>query len=358
MTYTIDILPYSQPLKTPYRWSKGVQHTRGGLLIRFALDGAVGWGEAALPPHVDFDTAIMADQCRALLHGLDPREPDFLKRLDEREPSARLRCGISTALHAALAAGRGLSLSALLAGEGRTPATQVPINELVTEAEPEACVSRTQEALARGQDTVKVKCTPERALDIARIGAIREAFPDVRIRLDPNESWPTDWALDQLRAMAPFRIDYCEEPLPRGTPLTTYAALCADSPVPIALDDSVRTLVHAECIAALGAAHVFILKAQRLGGPEITARVIDVAAKAGLRCVVTASLETAIGLYQSLHCAALLPDPIEPCGMGTARFFASDVADPPPIVDGVMHVPATPGLGVEPFAAFREATAI
>lgn len=357
MTPEFEIIPYSQALSTPYRWSKGVQHRRGGLLLRVEIDGAVGWGEAALPPHVEFDTGVMADQCRTLLHGLDPRSTDFLTRIDDREPSARLRCGISTALHSALAAREGLTLSAFLAGEGGDPATKVPINELITDAEPEACVKRTAEAVARGQDMVKVKCTTERELDIARVGAIREAFPEIGIRIDPNESWAPDWALAQLRAMAPFRIDYCEEPLPRGTPLSVYTALCADSPVPIALDDSVRTLFHAESIIALRAAHVFILKAQRLGGPERTLRVIRLAEDSGLRCVVTASLESAVGLHLALHCAALLPQPIEPCGLGTARFFATDVGPPPPIVDGVMRVPATPGLGVEPYETVRGAAA-
>ncbi|MCV0394320.1 MAG: hypothetical protein K5872_13605 [Rhizobiaceae bacterium] len=357
MTTPIAIFPYSQALSTPYRWSKGTQHRRGGLLVRVEIDGNVGWGEAALPPHVDYDTAIMATQCRALIEGLDPLAPDFLARLDEREPSARLRCGISTALHSALAACEGKSLSAYLAGDGASPASEVPINELVTDEEPKACVQRVGEALARGQNMVKVKCTQERELDIARIGAIRDAFPDIGIRLDPNESWSPDWALGQLRAMAQFNIDYCEEPLPRGTPMSFYTRLCAESPVPIALDDSVRTPFHAECIITLGAAHVFILKAQRLGGPDVTARIINMARQAGLRCVVTASLESAIGLHLALHCAALLPQPIEPCGLGTARFFASDVGDPPPIVDGAMFVPETPGLGVEPYPRALETAA-
>ena len=68
-------------------------------------------------------------------------------------------------------------------------------------------------AVARGQDTVKVKCTPERALDLVRITAIRTALPAVKIRLDPNESWPVSWAAEQLNAMAPLGIEYCEEPL-------------------------------------------------------------------------------------------------------------------------------------------------
>lgn len=350
---SIFVRPYVLPLRMPYRWSKGVHHQRAGLLIRIDLDGPVGWGEAALAPHVVLDWEKWALLCRTFVHGLDPHDDDFLRRLEEREVTPRLRCGLSTAWLSARAAREGVSLARYLAGSGRAVAARVPVNELVTDATPESCVSRTADAVARGQTTVKVKCTAERKIDLERIGAIRSAFPDVRIRLDPNESWSPDWALEQLEAMARFGIDYVEEPLPRGTDISVYAELRRRSPIPIALDDSVRSLIHAQRVIELGAADVLILKAQRLGGPDWTLRVIDAATAAGLRCVVTASLETSVGLHLALHCAALLPEPIEPCGLGTARFFTEDVAAPPVIVEGYMTVPCGAGLGVYPDIELR-----
>jgi L-alanine-DL-glutamate epimerase-like enolase superfamily enzyme len=347
MTDHLQIKPYSQALKTPYRWSKGVQHVRTGFLVRAELSGHVGWGEAALPPHVVYDGKAFAAHGDALLDGLDPAADDFFHELELREVSARVRCGLSAAVLAARAASGGQSLSGYLAGKN-PPAARVPVNDLITDATPDECVARAREARARNQDTVKVKCTTARKLDIERVGAIRDAFPDMHIRLDPNESWPLDWAMDQINAMAPFNIDYIEEPFPRGTDLSTYAALSKKSPIDLALDDSVRSLFHARRAIEMRAAKVLILKPPRLGGPDHTAAVIDLTRNADTRCVVTASLETSVGLHVALHCAALLRAPIEPCGMGTARFFKDDVAAPPPIVDGGMAVPQTAGLGVDP----------
>lgn len=342
----IDVKAYALPLAVPYRWSKGVQQVRSGAIVRVALGEFVGWGESAPPPHESVDGPAYCAKIRALFDGLDPARDDFLKQIDARGAGGRERCGISTAWLAARAAAQGLPLACLLAG-GRDVAAQVPINELVTDESPQACVARAAEAVARGQTTVKVKCTPQRELDLARVGAIRAAFPNIMIRIDPNESWPLDWALDQLDAMARHRIDYCEEPLPRGTMIETYADFRRRSPIRIALDDSVRSLAHAERIFELGAADVLILKAQRIGGPDRTVEIIERAAGAGLSCTVTASLETAVGLNLALHVAALLPTPLPPCGLGTARFFASDVAAPPPIIGGHMSVPAAAGLGVD-----------
>jgi len=91
---TMDIRPYRLALQTPYRWSKGTQYHRSGLILRFAHDGQVGWGEAALPPHVDYPPDDFARECRALMAGLDPLADDFLTELDLRECPARLRCGM------------------------------------------------------------------------------------------------------------------------------------------------------------------------------------------------------------------------------------------------------------------------
>lgn len=67
-----------------------------------------------------------------------------------------------------------------------------------------------------------------------------------------------------------------------------------------------------------------------------------------MRCTITNSLETAVGVTTALHIASLHPAPIPDCGFGTSRFFAEDVATPPTIVDGRMAVPAAPGLDVVP----------
>lgn len=345
---TMNIRTYCLPLQTPYRWSKGTQHHRMGLILRLQRGEHVGWGEAALPPHVDYDPDAYAAECRALLSGLDPLADDFLHQLDIRECPARLRCGISTALLTLRAAQAGKSLTAYLLDGSQPVPPRVPVNDLIGDADPAICAKRANAAAARGQDTVKVKCTPERALDLQRIAAIRQAQPDIKIRLDPNESWPVEWASEQLNAMEKFCIEYCEEPMPRGTPLAAYGELRRMTRVPIALDDSIRNLRDVELAALHQAADVFVLKAQRVGGPDRLLEIVRAATAAGIRCVVTSSLETSVGLYLGIHCTALTPTPMGPAGIGTARYFAENICKPPPIVDGHMALPDVPGLGFDP----------
>ncbi len=347
----IEVKPYRLALQTPYRWSKGTQHHRMGAILRLqGPDGHVGWGEAALPPHVDYPREAFADEIRALMEGLDPLSSDFLREISERECPARIRCGISTAVLTLRAAQAGKTLAGYLLGDELSVPLRVPVNDLIGEAEPEVCARRANEAAARGQDTVKVKCTSERELDLLRIQAIREAEPNIKIRLDPNESWPVEWAGEQLRAMEKFNIEYCEEPLPRGTPLSVYGQLRRETRVPIALDDSIRTVRDVELAALLKAADFFIIKAQRVGGPDRLLEIVRAATQYGIGCTITSSLETSLGLYLGVHCTALTPAPMAPAGIGTARFYAENVCEPPPIVDGYMAVPSAPGLGFDPQA--------
>nr|MBA2411877.1 hypothetical protein [Burkholderiaceae bacterium] len=237
----------------------------------------VGWGEAALPPHVDYPVQAFVHECLNLMAGLDADADDFLSELDLRECPARIRCGISTAVLALRASEQGKSLSAYLLGDNAPLPARVPVNDLITDADADACARLATAAVAHGQDTVKIKCTTERALDLTRVAAIRNAQPQIKIRIDPNESWPLAWAADQLNSMARFDIEYCEEPLPRGTPLAVYAQLRKQTAVPIALDDSIRTVRDVELTSMLAAADALVLKAQRVGGPDKLLEIVQLA---------------------------------------------------------------------------------
>ena len=90
MTGSIEILPYALPLAQDYRWARGVQRERRGLLVRVAAWDVEGWGEAAPPIHLDTDPAALAAEARALVGGLPVEAEDFLDMLDGRDVPPRL----------------------------------------------------------------------------------------------------------------------------------------------------------------------------------------------------------------------------------------------------------------------------
>ena len=186
-------------------------------------------------------------------------------------------------------------------------------------------------------------------MDNQRVAAIRAAFPKAKLRLDPNEAWTPENVLRRLEHMATYNIEYCEEPIPSAYTLANlerFARLKEQSPIPIALDQSVTTMETTKQIIDAGATDILILKSQAMGGFDRAVEIIQMGEAAGIPSVMTSSLETAIGLTASLHGAAILPAPIPPCGLSLGRFYAKDIAVKPSIHAGVMQVPRGPGLGL------------
>ncbi len=343
----MEFFPYSLPLRVPYRWAKGEQLERSGLLARVDLDGAVGWGEMAPPPHETVDGAARVAEANAVVDGLDSRDESFLAHIDARSPYARIRCAIATAWLSARAAREGKSLSAFLALGSEAPAELVPVNGLVTDGDAQAAADTARRLIGEGHRTLKIKCSADRKEDLIRVAAIRDAAPDATLRLDANEAWHPDWAAAHLTDFAGFGIDYVEQPIPAGD-TAALAAVRKASPVGIAADEAALDEAAIRELLAANAVDALILKPQRLGGPDRSLSIIRLAASQGVRCTITNSLETAVGVTTALHIASLHGQPIPDCGFGTSRFFAEDVAPPPAIVDGHMTVPTVPGLGVAP----------
>ncbi|MGH3158318.1 MAG: enolase C-terminal domain-like protein, partial [Streptosporangiaceae bacterium] len=74
--------------------------------------------------------------------------------------------------------------------------------------------------------------------DIARVEAVRDALGTAgRIRVDANGAWDVDHATRMLRQLAPFGLEYAEQPC---ATLDELARLRRLVDVPLAADESVR----------------------------------------------------------------------------------------------------------------------
>ncbi len=301
------------PLKIPYAWARGVQHHRDVVLVE---DG--GWGEVATPPHEP---------------PVDPARVAGFRGHADAAP-ARIRCGLVGARLDAAAREQGMSLASLLAARVSLPSGPVECNALVPVLPPDATVAATRAAVAAGYSCVKVKSNGNRAADIDRLRALRDAFPSLRLRWDPNSSYDPDWAVEHLRNLEPFELDYVEDPVPPAA----MEAVIARSPVPVALDEGA---IDDAAIAA-SAAPVVIIKPQRVGGSDRAAEMVAWCLDHGRAVTVTNSLETAVGRAHALAVASLSRSP---AGLATDVFLARDVADFPtrPHME-----PHGPGIGFEP----------
>lgn len=213
---------------------------------------------------------------------------------------------------------------------------RVPVNTTVPAVGPEQAHEMVR---ASGCTTAKVKVAEvgqTLADDVARVEAVRDALgPAGKLRVDANAAWSLDDAVDALRALNNFDLEYAEQPV---ASLADMAALRRRVDVPLAADESVRRAEDPLRVAGLEAADIVVLKVQPLGGVR---RCLDVAGACGLPVVVSSAVETSVGIAAGVALAAALPELPYACGLGTVSLLAGDVTPDSLLpVDGFLPVRA------------------
>ena len=230
----------------------------------------------------------------------------------------------------------------------------VAVNALVSDAQPSLVQQQAQRAASEGFAAVKLKvAAADPAVDVERVRAARSGLgPAGELRLDANGAWDASTALQVLDAVQDCDIAYCEEPV---AGIEEMAALASRSPVPFAVDESMRDQHDAARALDLGL-NTLIVKPQALGGPDIALAVAARAREVDAAVIVTSFLDSAVGVAHALHVAAAVDAVVEAAGstsrrahgLATSGLLAGDVAIAPPVVDGYIAVPAAAGLGIVP----------
>jgi len=337
--------PFSLPLSSPLATAAGTIEERKGVVVRYDHRGEAGVGEATpLPGWTE-----SLDECEGALESAAVADTEgghtaaMLELAADRHPAAR--CGFATALLDADARADDVPLYQWFDSARRCES--VPVNATVGDGSPEETADAVAEAVDAGFDCCKLK-VGARAVgeDIERVQAVRERVGDgVTLRADANGAWDRERAVRAFDAFGELGVTYVEQPLP-AEDLSGHAALRGGA-VGVALDEA---LVQARADTVLGAeaADVLILKPMVLGGPGNAHTIALRARGRGVEPVVTTTIDGVFARLAALHVAAAIPD-VSACGLATGDRLARDLApDPATVEDGMMSVPQSVGLGVNP----------
>ena len=316
----VELTDISLGLRIPVITGRGTITQRDGLLVQISDEGVTGWGEAMpLPgwPGADLSATRMALEAWAA-------NPD-----PESLPSEQFAHGaIELALLDMEAQRTGRTQAEVLV-EGGPVARSVELNSLVSDTDGAAA------AVAGGYRTVKLKVGAlDLEADVSAVAAVRNAIgADTRLRLDANGAWSEEQSAEVLTRLEQYDIGYVEEPT---TGLDALARVAEQSPIPVAVDDSLGSAVAPipESIS------VVVVKPMALGGPRTAyaaaCRWID----QGRKVVVTNYLDSAIGQHAAMSAAAALPGPPQVHGAITPALFTNDIAVLPPIANGHCPLPS------------------
>ena len=134
--------------------------------------------------------------------------------------------------------------------------------------------------------------------------------------------------------------------------LDDIAALSGKHATPVSVDESLVTLQDAARIARDGVAEIFGIKLNRVGGLTKAARMRDIALAHGIDMFVMATGGSVLADTEALHLAATIPDANCLAVWACQDMLTIDIAGGrgPRKINGHLHLPEAPGLGVHPDA--------
>ena len=309
----IRVLPIEIPLKKPFATSRRVQRVGRFIVVELETgDGLVGYGEVDPRPHITgevLESALVVLE-RVLVPSLRGAELENVRplhrtmdRVVEQNPAAK--AGIDMAVYDALGKEFGAPVSELLGGRLRD---EIRINAWCgigdLEEVRKTLIRKKRDGFSYSVK-LKVGVDPER--DLAAIRVAREVFGgEVDIIADANQAWDLGTAMKFLRKLDNGELSVVEQPLP-SQDLAGMARLTSLLKMRVMADESVWNLRDIYVVSRLGAADMVNVKLCKSGGLWEAWRMLEVAGREGLECMVGSTVETSISAAAEAHLAASSP---------------------------------------------------
>jgi L-rhamnonate dehydratase len=345
----VEAVPVSVPLVEQFHWQGGAQV--GANLVLFAVhteDGVVGWGESVCEVPLataEFGKAIArqvvgrrVDEVEAILHEIWTRgrwktTPQFTQFV---------LSGIESACWDALGRTLGRPTHALLGGAVH--------RDLDFFGFPQGDDAGSLAAAARrlaDHEVIYLKIGRPRD-DDAVVAAVREAIgPEKTLRVDPNEAWDPETAIERIRRLAVHRLDWVEQPVPHWD-VDGLARTRAAVDVRIAADQAVYTTPQLERVLTVEAADVVVQGPHDAGGLLPFRRQAALCETQGVDVNLHGFVQSEISFLAHAHATATIPN-LTDGNQVMHQLLAErlttgiDVAVPA----GRYRVPDTPGHGFE-----------
>ena len=322
----------SLPLKEPFVIARETMAEAEVVWVEIDHEGTTGYGEAAPIDRYDesAESALAYVEEVADSLGDDPFAFDEIEgRLPDREFAAR--AAIDAALHDLCGKLTGLPVWRLLGLRRAGPPTSWTIGL----GDPDETARKAEQVSEF--TSLKLKLGGRDGLDVDRVSAVRSVW-EKPLRVDVNEYWTLDEALDAIPRLQDLGVDYVEQPLRAHDP--DGPKLKEGSPLAIYVDEDCHTL--ADVTACAERAHGINIKLAKSGGIREAIRMAHAARGLGLGVMLGCMVESGLGIAAGASIASLC-DHVDLDGN---VLIADDPWPGVELVDGVQLPSTTPGLGV------------
>lgn len=346
----VELYKLSIPLVEPFITSLGRDDNADNVLVKIITkEGIIGFGECS--PYMPIngesqDTCFIVGQYFAkALKGKDPLDIEAcIQRMDSIIYAHNsIKSAFDMALYDIAAQQAGVPLYKFIGGDN---SKTIVTDYTVSIGDPQKMAADAVKIKAQGYPAIKVKLGKNGKTDVERMKAIRAAVGnDIPLRIDANQGWAVEEAIETLKALAPLDIQHCEEPIARWN-FMQLPGVKAASPIPIMADECCGDDHDAERLIALDACDYFNIKLGKSGGIYKGLKMVRLAEAAGLHLQVGAMIESRLAMTGFAHFALCSPAIVH-FDFDTALMLKED-----PVTGGILYekngvvkVPDTIGLG-------------
>jgi len=295
--------PIDIPITDPFVVATGARVVAENVFVQVTLnDGTMGYGEAAPFPEVGGEDRASCLSSLAHLSPMligQPVEDDrrLAQRLAEAAPTQpAARCALETALLDAFCRVRGMPMWQLWGGadlRARETDITIPITAL------DDTLRLAAGWYEKGFRLFKMKVGVDVQEDIRRLEAVHKAFPGIAFIGDGNQGFSRQDCLRFAKGVRQFggTLVLLEQPVARKD-LDSLAAIRRETGIPVAADESVRSIGDARRVVEAQAADYINIKIMKTGVLE-AAEIAAFALTAGLQLMIGGMVESRIAMGAS-----------------------------------------------------------
>jgi o-succinylbenzoate synthase len=334
--------PYELKFKEPLSTSSIKITLRNGFLITLIDEGGnKGVGDAC--PFQEFGsesyekTEKILKKLRLKLNiNLEDIEKSIYQNLAEFDETPALRHGIEQALLNLICKTKNISLNELFNIESRK---EVKVNAVVGFHSAKDLSAKIAELIGEGFEIIKIKAgRKDFKEDYESIKAANNLTRyKAKLRIDVNGKWKLGQAITNLKILEEFEnIEYIEQPV---NSLEDFIELSKQTKIPLAADESIRSINDAVKFISAKSISYIILKPMMLGGLISTLAIINYTQQRSIKPIITSSFESAVGRSFALFAASTIKEDLAH-GLDTGKYFAKDIIENPYFVQNgkiIMH---------------------
>lgn len=323
------------PFHHPFTISKGTKTHQPALLVRLGFGNLSGYGEAPAISYYPIPVEKMVEDLEAgrrVLERFSLTDPErFWHFLHHLFPSnSFLVCALDMA---------GWDLFGKLK---RQPlyhlwgldAANIPLTDYTIGLDTHE--SMIAKMLAKPWPVYKIKMGQQGDIDMLKD---LRSNTDAVFRVDANEGWTLEEALEKIPVLKTLGVEFVEQPLSKND-ISGTKILFEKSDLPILADEA--CVAESDVAKCMGRFHGINIKLTKCGGITPARRMITEARKLGMKVLLGTMNETSVGSAAMAHLAPM----VDYLDMDGPLLLKEDTADGLVIEQGKVVLTDRSGLGV------------